>query len=49
MKPEAVFFPKFNKIDNLLTKLIKRERERTQKNKIRNESGEITPHKYKGL
>ena len=37
-----VFFEKINKIDKLLSRLIKKKRERTQVNKIRNERGEIT-------
>ena len=37
------FFAKINKIDKPLTRLIKKKRERTQINKIRNERGEITP------
>ena len=36
------FFEKINKIDKPLTRLIKKKRERTQINKIRNENGEIT-------
>ena len=36
------FFEKINKIDKPLTRLIKKKRERTQINKIRNEKGEIT-------
>ena len=36
------FFEKINKIDKPLTRLIKKKRERTQINKIRNERGEIT-------
>ena len=35
-------FEKINKIDKPLTRLIKKKRERTQINKIRNENGEIT-------
>ena len=35
------FFKNINKIDKLLTRLIKKKRERTQINKIRNERGEI--------
>ena len=35
-------FEKINKIDKPLTRLIKKKRERTQINKIRNEKGEIT-------
>ena len=37
-----LFCEKINKIDKLLTRLIKKKRERTQINKIRNERGEIT-------
>ena len=36
------FFEKINKIDKSLTRLIKKKRERTQINEIRNERGEIT-------
>ena len=36
------FFEKINKIDKPLARLIKKKRERTQINKIRNERGEIT-------
>ena len=36
------FFAKINKIDKTLARLIKKERERTQINKIRNEKGEVT-------
>ena len=36
------FFEKINKTDKPLTKLIKKKRERTQINTIRNERGEIT-------
>ena len=36
------FFEKINKIDKPLSRLIKKKRERTQINKIRNERGEIT-------
>ena len=36
------FFVKINKIDKPLTRLIKKKRERTQINKIRNERGEET-------
>ena len=41
-KSRSLFFEKINKIDKPLTRLIKKERERTQINKIRNERGEIT-------
>ena len=36
------FFEKINKIDNSLARLIKKKRERTQINKIRNEKGSVT-------
>ena len=36
------FFKKMNKIDKLLARLIKKQREKNQINKIRNENGEIT-------
>ena len=36
------FFEKINKIDKPLARLIKKKKERTQINKIRNEKGEIT-------
>ena len=36
------FFEKINKIDKPLARLIKKEREKTQMNKIRNEKGEVT-------
>ena len=36
------FFEKVNKIDKLLARLIKKKREKTQINRIRNEKGEVT-------
>ena len=36
------FFEKISKIDKPLARLIKKKRERTQINKIRNEKGEVT-------
>ena len=42
MKLKAVFFKKINKIDKPLARLIKKKRERTQINKIRNEKGEVS-------
>ena len=36
------FFKKINKIDKPLVRLIKKKRERTQINKIRNENGDVT-------
>ena len=38
----SCFFEKINKIDKPLTRLIKKKKEWTQTNKIRNETGEIT-------
>ena len=41
MKPRAGFFEKIDKIDMPLARFIKKKKERTQINKIRNERGEI--------
>ena len=41
-KTKSWFFEKINKIDKPLTRLIQKERETMQINKIRNEKGEIT-------
>ena len=41
-KTKSWFFEKIYKIGNLLTRLIKKIREKNQINKIRNDSGEIT-------
>ena len=41
-KTKSWFFEKINKIDKPLARLIKKKRERTQFNKIRNEKGEVT-------
>ena len=41
-KAKSWFFEKINKIDKPLTRLIKKQREKNQINKIRNENGEIT-------
>ena len=41
-KTKSWFFEKINKIDKPLARLVKKKRERTQINKIRNEKGEIT-------
>ena len=48
-KTKSWFFEKINKIDKPLARLIKKKRERTHINKIRNEKGEVTkaPQKYK--
>ena len=41
-KGKSWFFEKINKIDKPLARLIKKQREKNQINKIRNENGEIT-------
>ena len=41
-KAKSWFFEKINKIDKPLARLIKKQMERNQINKIRNENGEIT-------
>ena len=41
-KTKSWLFEKINKIDKPLAKLIKKKREKTQTNKIRNEKGEVT-------
>ena len=41
-KAKSWFFERINKIDKPLARLIKKQREKNQINKIRNESGEIT-------
>ena len=41
-KTRSWFFEKINKIDKLLARHLKKKRERTQINKIRNEKGEVT-------
>ena len=41
-KTKSWFFEKINKIDKALARLIKKKREKTQINRIRNENGEIT-------
>ena len=41
-KAKKWFFERINKIDNPLARLIKKQREKNQINKIRNENGEIT-------
>ena len=41
-KLKAVFFEKINKIDKPLARLIEKQREKNQINKIRNENGETT-------
>ena len=41
-KSKSWFFEKINKIDKPLDRLIKKKREKTQINRIRNEKGEVT-------
>ena len=41
-KAKSWFFEKINKIDKPLARLIKKQREKNQINKIRNGNGEIT-------
>ena len=41
-KAKSWFLEKVNKIDKPLARLIKKQREKNQINKIRNENGEIT-------
>ena len=41
-KAKSWFFEKINKTDKPLARLIKKQREKNQINKIRNENGEIT-------
>ena len=41
-KTKSWFFEKINKIDKPVDRLIKKNRERNQINKIRNEKGEVT-------
>ena len=41
-KTKSWFFEKINKIDKPLARLIKKTREKTQINRIRNEKGEVT-------
>ena len=41
-KTNSWFFEKINKIDKALARLIKKRREKTQINRIRNENGEVT-------
>ena len=41
-KAKSWFFEKTNKIDKPLARLIKKQREKNQINRIRNENGEVT-------
>ena len=41
-KTKSWFFRKINTIDKPLARLIKKKREKTQINRIRNEKGEVT-------
>ena len=40
-KTKSLFFEKINKIDKSLARLIKKKREKTQINRIKNEKGEV--------
>ena len=42
IKSKSWFFEKINKIDKPLVRLIEKQREKNQINRIRNENGEIT-------
>ena len=46
-KTKSWFFDNINKIEKLLARLIKKKREKTQINKVRNENGEITTNNTK--
>ena len=46
-KPKSWFFGKINKIDKPLARLIEKQREKKQINKIRNKNGEITTDNMK--
>ena len=41
-KTKGWFFEKIKKIDKPLARLIKKKREKTQINRVRNENGEVT-------
>ena len=41
-KTKSCFFEKINNMDNQLARLIKKKREKTHINRIRNEKGEVT-------
>ena len=41
-KTKRLFFDEINKIDKPLARLIRKNREKTQTNRIRNEKGEVT-------
>ena len=43
-KAKSWFFEDINKIDKPLARLIKKQREKNQINKVRNENGEITTY-----
>ena len=46
-KTKSSFLEKINKIDKPLARLIKKKREKTQINRIRNEKGEVTNERKK--
>ena len=41
-KAKSLFFERINKIDKPLARLVKKQREKNQINKVRNENGKIT-------
>ena len=41
-KAKSWFFEKINKVDKPLARLIKKQREKNQMNKVRNDNGEVT-------
>ena len=47
-KATSWFFGRINKIDKPLARLIKKQSEKNQVNKIRNEKSQQTTQKYKG-
>ena len=46
-KAKSWFFERIHKIDKPLARLIKKQREKNQINKIRNENGEITTDQHR--
>ena len=47
-KTKSLFFEKINKIDKPLARLIKKQREKNQINKMKNEKSQQTTQKYTG-
>ena len=46
-KAKSWFFEKINKIDKPLARLIKKQKEKNQINKIRNENGHVYPNVHR--